>query len=81
MFATGEEFGYMNAYYDWCIGAWYTITHRHPDWAGKIRAILNGDHFGDKAPLAMSTSADLAPLGDQRRSQTRQASCPLAPRS
>jgi hypothetical protein len=65
MFDTGEEFGYTNAYYDWCIGAWYAITHRHPGWAGKIRLFLNSDYFANKAPLALSTSADLAPLADR----------------
>lgn len=64
MFDTGEEFGYTNAYYDWCIGAWQAITHRHPAWAGKIRLFLNSDYFANKAPLAFSTSADLAPLAN-----------------
>ena len=64
MFDTGEEFGYTNAYYDWCIGAWYSITHTHPGWAGKVRLFLNSDYFANKAPLAFSTSADLAPLAD-----------------
>ena len=61
MFDTGEEFGYTNAYYDWCIGAWYSITHTHRDWAGKIRLFLNSDYFSGQAPLALSTTADLAP--------------------
>jgi Peptidase family M28 len=62
MFDTAEEFGYTNAYYDWCIGAWQAITQRHPAWAGKIRLFLNSDYFANEAPLDLSTSADLAPL-------------------
>ncbi len=62
MFDTAEEFGYTNAYYDWCIGAWQAITERHPAWAGKIRLFLNSDYFANDAPLDLSTSADLAPL-------------------
>ena len=62
LFDTGEEFGYTNAYYDWCIGAWYAITHTHPVWAGKCRLFLNSDYFANKAPLDLSTSADLVPL-------------------
>jgi hypothetical protein len=61
MFTTGEEFGYVNSYYDWCIGAWYTITHAHPAWAGKIRAFLNSDHFVGDNPLKI-TSPDFTPL-------------------
>ena len=34
MFVTAEEFGYTNSYNDWCIGAWWAITHAHPDWVG-----------------------------------------------
>lgn len=61
MFSTGEEFGYVNSYYDWCIGAWYTITRAHPAWAGKIRAFLNSDHFVGDNPLKI-TSPDFTPL-------------------
>jgi hypothetical protein len=38
---TGEEGAYTNAYYDWCIGAWWCITHAHTDWPGHVRAMLN----------------------------------------
>lgn len=61
MFSTGEEFGYVNSYYDWCIGAWWTITHAHPEWAGKIRAFLESDHFVGDNPLKI-TSPDFTPL-------------------
>jgi len=34
MITTGEEFGYTNSWYDWSIGAWWSITHTHPiGWA------------------------------------------------
>ncbi len=61
MFSTGEEFGYVNSYYDWCIGAWWTITHAHPEWAGKIRAFLESDHFVGDNPLKITTP-DFTPL-------------------
>ena len=62
MFTTGEEFGYTNSWYDWCIGAWYAITHTHPDWAGKIRAFLNCDYFTGDAPLNASTTPEMTTL-------------------
>jgi Peptidase family M28 len=55
MATTGEDFGYVNATYDWCIGSWWTITHAHPEWAGKIRALLNTDHIVGVNPLKIST--------------------------
>ena len=61
MFSTGEEYGMVNSYNDWCIGAWWAITHAHRDWAGKIRAILNSDHFFGTTRLTMR-SAELAPM-------------------
>jgi len=38
---TAEEYGYTNAYYEWCIGAWYAITHAHTDWPGRIALQIN----------------------------------------
>jgi len=58
---TAEEFGYTNAYNDWCIGAWWAITHAHRDWAGKIRAFFNMDYFSGSVPLGLA-SPDFAPL-------------------
>ena len=61
MATTGEDFGMENSYYDWCIGAWWSITHTHPGWAGKIRAMLNSDHFVGDDPLKIVTP-DFTPL-------------------
>ena len=64
MFTTGEEFGYTNAWYDWSIGAWYAITHTHPDWVGKIRAFINADYFTGDAPLHTTSTPELVTLAD-----------------
>ena len=61
MVTTGEEFGYTNAWNDWCIGAWYAITQAHPDWAGRIRAFFNSDYFSGSVALHLA-SPDFAPL-------------------
>ncbi len=61
MATTGEDFGYVNSYFDWCIGSWWAITHTHPQWAGKIRALLNTDHIVKDNPLKISTP-DFTPL-------------------
>jgi hypothetical protein len=41
LFTTGEEYGAINSYYDWLIGAWHAITKRHPTWAGTTALMLN----------------------------------------
>lgn len=62
MVTTGEEFGYTNSWWDWSIGAWYSITHTHKDWAGKIRGFLNSDYFtGHGVMLKVNTSTELVP--------------------
>jgi hypothetical protein len=67
MFTTGEEFGTANSWWDWCIGSWWTITHRHRDWAGRIRGFLNNDYFqAHGSTLWMLTSADMRPELDAR---------------
>jgi len=48
LFTTGEEYGRVNSYYDWCIGSWHFITQRHPNWAGKTAALLSLDGPGMK---------------------------------
>ena len=62
MITTGEEFGYTNSWYDWSIGAWWSITHTHPDWVGKIRVFLNSDYFTGKAPLGAATTPEMTTL-------------------
>lgn len=59
---TGEEYGYTQSYYDWCIGAWQAITRRHPGWAGRISAFLNSELLGYKAGnLWMLASPEITP--------------------
>ncbi len=41
LLTTGEEYGAVNAYYDWLIGAWHAITKRHPGWAGTTALMAN----------------------------------------
>ena len=58
----GEEFGYTNAYYEWLTGAWWAATHAHPDWAGRVRAMLNLETMAIKgAPLALRSNPELKP--------------------
>jgi N-acetylated-alpha-linked acidic dipeptidase len=61
MFTTAEEFGLANAYYDWCIGSWWAISHQHPAWAGRIRAFINVDHWTLDGKLVIR-SAEFVPL-------------------
>jgi len=67
---TGEEFGYTNAWYDWCAGAWYAATVTHASgtedaWTGadgKVALLLNLELMARKgAKLDMSASTALAP--------------------
>jgi hypothetical protein len=58
----GEEFGYTDAYYEWLTGAWWAATHAHPDWAGRVRAMLNLETMAVKgAPLALRSNPELKP--------------------
>jgi len=41
LFTCAEEYGYTDCWYDWSIGAWYAITHEHPEWAGKLAMMIN----------------------------------------
>ncbi len=59
---TGEEGARTNAYYDWCIGAWYAATHAHKDWAGRVRALINIELMAQTGgQLTASVTPDLKP--------------------
>jgi len=59
---TGEEFGYTDAYYEWVIGAWWAATRAHPDWAGRVRALINLETMAlAGAPLTLRGSPELKP--------------------
>jgi hypothetical protein len=70
---TGEEFGYTDCWYDWCIGAWYaaTVTHQ-ADWPGKIGAMINLELMARKgSKLSIGSTPALAPwLRKQAKSVT-----------
>jgi len=56
---TGEEFGYTDCYYDWLTGAWWLATKAHPEWAGKVRMVLNLELMALKdAKLELRTTAE-----------------------
>ncbi len=58
----GEEFGWTSSYYDWLAGAWWAIARAHPDWAGRVRAMLNLESMAVKgAPLGLRSSPELQP--------------------
>jgi len=58
----GEEFGYTNAYYDWLTGAWWAATHAHPEWVGRVRAMINIEGMAIKdAPLTLRSNPELGP--------------------
>jgi Iap family predicted aminopeptidase len=60
---TGEEFAYTDAYYDWCIGAWWAITHAHKSWPGRVIGMLNSEIQGYKnGNMWMLSTPELKPL-------------------
>jgi hypothetical protein len=63
LFTTGEEYGAVNSYYDWLIGAWWAITKAHPGWAGKTAIMLNLESMAmNGAPLETRATAEVAGL-------------------
>ena len=56
-----EEYGIVETYYTWCWGAWYEITHHHPEWVGKSVAGLFVDCIGFRGhPLSVESTRELA---------------------
>jgi len=69
---TGEEFGYTDAYYDWIIGAWWVATRAHPEWAGRVRALVNLETMAVAgAPLALRSTPELKPWFERLASRSR----------
>ena len=59
---TGEEFGFTDSYYEWVVGAWWAATQAHPDWAGRVRALINLETMALKgAPLTLRSTPELKP--------------------
>ena len=77
MVTTAEEFGYTDAWNDWCIGAWYAINVAHPDWAGKIRAFFNSDYFSGSVRAGSGEPRLRAAPEGRRRRQHRPAAARL----
>jgi Iap family predicted aminopeptidase len=59
---TAEEWGYTDCNYDWLVGSVYSIQHTHPDWAGKVKAMLNMELLGyKKGSLWFTATRELKP--------------------
>ena len=59
---TGEEFGYTDSYYEWIIGAFWAATRSHPEWAGRVRALVNLETMAlNGAPLTLRSTPELKP--------------------
>ncbi len=57
-----EEFGAANSYYDWLTGAWWAVARAHPDWAGRVRGMINLESMAVKgAPLGLRSNPELQP--------------------
>ena len=58
----GEEFGWTSSYYDWLAGAWWAVARAHPDWAGRVRAMINLESMALKGTaLSIRATPELAP--------------------
>jgi len=66
MATTGEEFGIVDSWYDWCFGSWYSATKTHTDWPGKVAGFLNmeGPGCGD-GQIKLFTSPESVPYLQQ----------------
>jgi len=63
LITTGEEYGRIDSYYDWLIGAWWAITQEHPEWAGKITGVLNYESMAmNGSSLQMRVNPELRDL-------------------
>ena len=56
LLTSGEEFGYGNSYFDYLTGAWWAISHAHPNWAGRAVAMLNLECFARPGAASANTS-------------------------
>ncbi|MGE5741135.1 MAG: M28 family peptidase [Candidatus Aminicenantes bacterium RBG_16_66_30] len=69
---TAEEFGYTDSYYEWIVGAWWAATRAHPEWAGRVRALINLETMAVKdAPLALRSNPELRPWLEGLSSRSR----------
>jgi Iap family predicted aminopeptidase len=57
---TAEEFGLLDAPFDYCIGAGWQIQHEHPEWADSAALYLNIEGTGMAQPLLIEAPPELA---------------------
>jgi Iap family predicted aminopeptidase len=56
-----EEGGIIETHYTWLWGAWYAISHHHPDWVGRTAACLLVDTVGfGGQPLSLEMTPELS---------------------
>lgn len=48
MLTTAEEFGNVNAYWDFLTGSWWSINNTHKDWPGKVAGQINLESQGGR---------------------------------
>jgi len=66
MATTGEEFGIVDSWYDWCFGSWYSATQTHTDWPGKVAGFLNMEGPGCvDGQIKLFTGAESVPYLQQ----------------
>ena len=71
LFTTGEEYGRVNSYYDWLIGAWHAITQRHKEWAGSTSLMLNLETMAmTDAMMETRATPEVKGIIDGRRRRT-----------
>ncbi len=69
---TGEEFGFTDSYYEWIVGSSWAAMRSHPEWAGRVRALVNLETMAIKdAPLALRSNPELRPWLERLTSQSR----------
>ena len=62
MATCAEEFGRVNSYFDYLIGAWWAISNEHRDWIGRTRAVINIELMGlNGTPMNMICNPELKP--------------------
>jgi len=67
-----EEYGITNTYFDWCYGAWYSITHLHPEWPGRSVGFMCFELMGMAGlPLVMNFAPELYNLANRVLARNR----------
>ncbi|MFC1792801.1 M28 family peptidase [Planctomycetota bacterium] len=62
MATCAEEFGRVNSYFDYLIGAWWAISNEHRDWIGRVRAVINLEVMAvNGTPLTLISNPELKP--------------------